>query len=93
MSIIGQPNLAPARMRAEDEILMLVTCDFPLPTTAVGKLCSHNMDNNTINNIIMSAELEKMHYTSILMIKCGNSFLLMFSEPWASSLCTKFRSG
>lgn len=59
MSIIEQPNIAPARMRAEAEILMLVTSDFPPPTTAVGKLCSHNTDNNTMNNIIMSAGLEK----------------------------------
>lgn len=57
MSIIGLPNIAPARMRADAEILMLVTCDFPPPTIAVGKLWSHNKDNNTMNNIIMSAGL------------------------------------
>lgn len=74
-------------------ILTLVTCDFPPPTIAAGKLCSHNIDNNTMNNIIMSGGLDKMHCTNILMIKCGNSSLLMFSVPWASSLHTKFRSG
>lgn len=93
MSIIGLPNIVPARMRADAEILMLMTCDFLPPTIAVGKLCSHNMDNNTMNNLIMSAGLEKMHYTNILMIKCGNSSLLVFSVSWALSRHTKFRSG
>lgn len=66
---------------------------FHLQPQAVGKLYSHNTDDNTMNNIIMSAGLEKMLCTNILMITCGNSSLLVFSVPWASSLRTKFRSG